>query len=53
LFFFAEDCPVAPDSVCRALSRDPAVTVVGVGADYDGGSAGRGYLFKERVAGFS
>jgi DNA-binding NarL/FixJ family response regulator len=31
----AEDCLLVRDSVCRALSMDPAVAVVGVGADYD------------------
>ena len=31
----AEDCLLVRDSVCRALSTDPGVTVVGVGADYD------------------
>ena len=31
----AEDCVLVRDSVCRALSTDPDVTVVGVGADYD------------------
>jgi DNA-binding NarL/FixJ family response regulator len=30
----AEDCLLVRDSVCRALSTDPDVTVVGVGADY-------------------
>jgi DNA-binding NarL/FixJ family response regulator len=31
----AEDCLLVRDSVCRALSTDPSVTVVGVGVDYD------------------
>jgi DNA-binding NarL/FixJ family response regulator len=31
----AEDCLLVRDSVCRALSTDPDVTVVGVGVDYD------------------
>jgi DNA-binding NarL/FixJ family response regulator len=31
----AEDCLLVRDSVCRALSTDSAVTVVGVGVDYD------------------
>jgi DNA-binding NarL/FixJ family response regulator len=31
----AEDCLLVRDSVCRALSVDPAVRVVGVGVDYD------------------
>jgi DNA-binding NarL/FixJ family response regulator len=31
----AEDCFLVRDSVCRALSTDPGVTVVGVGVDYD------------------
>jgi DNA-binding NarL/FixJ family response regulator len=31
----AEDCLLVRDSVCRALSVDPVVTVVGVGVDYD------------------
>jgi DNA-binding NarL/FixJ family response regulator len=31
----AEDCLLVRDSVCRALSTDPGMTVVGVGVDYD------------------
>ncbi|HYB34568.1 MAG TPA: response regulator transcription factor [Mycobacterium sp.] len=31
----AEDCLLVRDSVCRALSTDPGVTVVGVGVDFD------------------
>lgn len=31
----AEDCLLVRDSVCRALSTDPAVAVVGVSVDYD------------------
>ena len=31
----AEDCLLVRDSVCRALSTDPLVTLVGIGADYD------------------
>ena len=31
----ADDCLLVRDSVCRALSRDPHVQVVGVGVDYD------------------
>jgi DNA-binding NarL/FixJ family response regulator len=31
----AEDCLLVRDSVCRALSTDPDVTVVGIGVDYD------------------
>jgi DNA-binding NarL/FixJ family response regulator len=31
----AEDCLLVRASVCRALSTDPGVTVVGVGVDYD------------------
>lgn len=31
----AEDCLLVRDSVCRALSTDPAVSVVGIGVDYD------------------
>ena len=31
----AEDCLLVRDSVCRALSVDPDVRVVGVGVDYD------------------
>ena len=31
----AEDCLLVRDSVCRALSTDPDLTVVGVGVDYD------------------
>ena len=31
----AEDCLLVRDSVCRALSTDADVTVVGVAEDYD------------------
>jgi DNA-binding NarL/FixJ family response regulator len=31
----AEDCLLVRDSLCRALSMDPNVSVVGVAVDYD------------------